>query len=282
MAVELLPKYETGEGAEDGDRPSDEYQYYLLGSEDPDEMLAALLDGTPSDHPRGLRRTGQRLTAKLGENAWIGTVSYASPDAASGAETGEESFSFDTTGGTQHITQSKGTVAKYPASGPNAAPDLNGAINVTSEDVLGTDITVPAFAFTATRYVSRADMSSGYISDLFYLTGRVNDSPYSVRVDGVPFNFLAGELLFLGARGGKRLKGDWEISLSFAAQPNLFAFTVGTYTISSKWGWEHLWVRYRADGVGSGGGAALLQQPVAVYVEKVYDLDDFSLLGLRS
>ena len=46
----------------------------------------------------------------------------------------------------------------------------------------------------------------------------------------------------------------------------------------NKWGWEYLWVRY-ADAEDA-TAKALVKRPVAVYVEKVYDVGDFGLLGI--
>ena len=44
---------------------------------------------------------------------WVATVRYGIRPPS---EVGESSFAFDTSGGTQHITQSLGTIASYAAS----------------------------------------------------------------------------------------------------------------------------------------------------------------------
>jgi len=67
----------------------------------------------------------------------------------------ESTYTFDTGGGTQHITQSFKTKGSYPAPG-FAAPDFRGAIGVTHEDVEGVDITVPVYNFSETHYIDDA------------------------------------------------------------------------------------------------------------------------------
>jgi len=104
----------------------------------------------------------------------------------------------------------------------------------------------------------------------FALTGKVNNASWK--------GFAAGEVLFLGVSGSKRGEDDWEITFRFAASPNRTNIQIGNITVASKKGWEYLWVRY-AD-VEDGGSNTLVKQPVAVYVEKVYEEGDFSALGI--
>jgi hypothetical protein len=83
-------------------------------------------------------------------------------------------------------------------------------------------------------------------------------------------------VLFLGASGSKRGEEDWEITFRFAASPNVTDLTVGDIENIDKKGWEYLWVRY----TDAEDQNVLVQQPVAVYVEKVYELADFGALGI--
>ncbi|MFN4261629.1 MAG: hypothetical protein ACK4RK_20290 [Gemmataceae bacterium] len=69
---------------------------------------------------------------------------------------------------------------------------------------------------------------------------------------------------------------DWEIIFRFAASPNATDLTVGDIQGIEKKGWEYLWVRY-ADAEDEN---TLVKQPIAAYVERVYDYGDFSLLGI--
>ena len=52
--------------------------------------------------------------------------------------------------------------------------------------------------------------------------------------------------------------------------------TIGDITGVDKKGWEYIWVRY-ADAEDEN---VLVKQPIAVYVEKVYDEGNFAGLGI--
>lgn len=202
---------------------------------------------------------------------WTGTVNYAPFEYQEPPETGDSSFSFDTGGGTQHITQSLSTVHRYAASG--TAPDFKGAIGVTHDNVEGVDITVPVYNFSETHYLSAATVTTAYKGTLFQLTGKVNSGSFR--------GLAAGECLFLGASGSRRGTGpddDWEITFRFAGSPNRTGITVGPISGIAKKGWEYLWVRYQdaEDAIAK----ALVKKPIAAYVEKVYEEADLSVLGI--
>jgi len=191
-------------------------------------------------------------------------------------EAGEASFSFDTTGGQQKITQSLQTIGAYAPAG-KTAPDFKGAIGVTHEAVEGVEITVPVFGFTLTLYLAAASVTSAYLEDIKSLTGKVNNAIWNVYVDGVTITAQAGECLFLGASGSKRGADDWEISFKFALSRNVSGLSVGDISGINKKGWEYLWVRY--DDADDAAASALVKRPMAAYVEKVYELGDFTKIA---
>ena len=99
------------------------------------------------------------------------------------------------------------------------------------------------------------------------------------KVNSGSFKGLAaGECLFLGASGSMRAGGDWEITFKFAGSPNRTNIRVGDITVPSKKGWEYLWVKYSEQ--EDTAAKAIVQRPVAAYVEKVYDDGDFGALGI--
>jgi hypothetical protein len=55
---------------------------------------------------------------------------------------------------------------------------------------------------------------------------------------------------------------------------------VGDITVNQKYGWDYMWVRY-ADHVDD-TKKTLLKKPVAVYVERVYKVSNFGILGIGS
>ena len=137
----------------------------------------------------------------------------------------------------------------------------------------GVDITVPVYSFSETHSLDPTVVTEVYKGTIFSLTGKVDSDTFR--------GFSPGEVLFLGAAGTRRGTGsddDWEITYRFAASPNRSNIPVGDITVPAKKGWEYLWVRY-AD-TEDPAAHALVKQPVAAYVEKVYDEGDFSLLGI--
>ena len=216
----------------------------------------------------GLIRTDTQVE-EIHDQIWLGTVRYA-PSAANPPQAGESSFSFETRGGTQHITQSLATVANYASPDIPAAPDFGGAIGVTEDSVEGVDITVPVYTFSETHYLSPSSVTSAYKGTLFALTGRVNDAVFK--------GLAAGECLFLGAAGTQRGDDPWEISFAFAGSPNVTGLSVGSITGIEKKGWEYLWVRYQA--AEDATAKMLIRKPIAAYVERVYRDGSFGSLGI--
>ena len=244
-----------------------ELVYVVRHTSDDAAARTELLNAAPASH-HGLPRDDAEVE-ELAQGLWLGTVRYAAPGStADPAPVGGSSFSFDTTGGTQHITQSLATVASHAASG--SAPDFRGAIGVTPEGVQGVDITAPAYAFAETHVLDAAAVTNAYKGTVFALTGKVNSSAFR--------GLAAGECLFLGAAGSQRDDDAWELTFRFAGSPNRSNFSVGPISGVSKKGWEYLWVRYE-DTIDA-ASQTLVKQPVAAYVERVYEEASFSGLGI--
>ncbi len=253
------------------DTRSAELLYTITGTADEAAAVSALKSAAPATL-HGMVRQPVSVepvhvdTTNPARSIWTGTVQYAPFEYQEPPQTGESVFNFDTGGGTQHITQSLQSINRYPGS----APDFKGAIGVTHDNVEGVDITVPVYTFSETHYLSNAQVTNAYKMTLFNLTGKVNNAAFK--------GLAAGECLFLGASGSKRGTDDWEISFRFAGSPNRTGLSVGPITGISKKGWEYLWVRY-AD-VEDSASHTLVKQPVAAYVERVYDEGNFGSLGI--
>lgn len=253
-AIEL---YRSREGVESLDDPSAVLIYLITGTNDDATVRTTIEAAAPATY-LGLEIHDYDFRP-LGNQLWEAAVHYGLRKI-----TGQSSYSFDTGGGTSHITQSKATVASYPAGSAN----FQGAIGVSGDAVDGCDITVPVYNFQETHYLNAAYVDSAYKATLFSLTGKVNAATFK--------GFAAGEVLFLGASGAQRGLDDWEITFKFAASPNATGLAVGGITGISKGGWNHLWVLY-ADDVNAN---TLIKRPVAAYVERVYDAGNFTLLGI--
>jgi hypothetical protein len=222
----------------------------------------------------------------LGDDAWQVTIAYekAGADDDDQRDPLKRSRSFDTSGGSQHITQAaggtvttsggttvtQGSERRYP---PGTAPSMNNAIGVDGSSVNGVDIVAPALTWTETYDVPHQYVTANYIKSIAALTGTVNNGAFRT--------FAAGEVLFMGCSGSQewddqRGNGPWTLSYKFVASPNVTAQTIGDITGIEKKGHEYLWVRYE-DAVSSN---ELVKKPKYVYVNKVYRDGNFSGLGI--
>jgi hypothetical protein len=204
----------------------------------------------------------------LGDNAWQVTINYAKDGAGDGDTPLKRARSFDTTGGTQHITQAYGET-KFGTD----APDQQKAIGVDSNGVNGVDIVVPQLQWQETYDVPNAYVTSAWIRGVSGVTGTTNDGDFR--------GFEAGEVLFVGCSGSQEWdddkgRGPWSLSFRFVASKNVKNQTIGSISGVEKRGHEYLWVRYE-DSVDSN---VLLKKPKAVYVNKVYRESSFSALGI--
>jgi hypothetical protein len=222
----------------------------------------------------------------LGDDAWQVSIAYEKQ----GAEDDDQrdplkrSRSFDTSGGSQHITQAaggtvttsggttvtQGSERRYP---PGTAPSMNNAIGVDGSSVNGVDIVAPALTWTETYDVPHQYVTANYIKSIAALTGTVNNGAFRT--------FAAGEVLFMGCSGSQewddqRGNGPWTLSYKFVASPNVTEQTIGDITGIEKKGHEYLWVRYE-DAVSSN---ELVKKPKYVYVNKVYRDGNFAGLGI--
>jgi len=204
----------------------------------------------------------------LGDNAWQVTINYSKDGAEDGAAPLKRARSFDTTGGTQHITQAY-SETRFGAN----APDQKKAIGVDSNGVNGVDIVVPQLQWQETYDVPNVYVTSEWIRGVSGVTGTTNNASFR--------GFEAGEVLFLGCSGSQEWddekgRGPWSLSFRFVASKNVTGETVGDITGVAKKGHEYLWVRYEE----SESQNVLIKKPKAVYVNKVYREGNFSSLGI--
>lgn len=234
---------------------------------------------------RGLILTDYDATPKEDGTTWDISAKYGVPDVQPGqdptgndptnngsdfgSQPGQPTYTFDTTGGTTHITQSISTRARYAKPG-KIAPNHKGAIGVTKDSIEGTDIIIPDFAFSETHQLPDMVVTSAYKALLFRMTGTVNNAPFR--------GLATGEALFKGASGSKKDVNVWELTFNFAGSTNAANFDVGDIRVVTKRGWDYLWIEYEA--VADEDAVQLVQTPKAVFVEKVYPEADFSLLGI--
>lgn len=194
-------------------------------------------------------------------------------------EVGDAQLSWQTGGGTQHITQAIQTVGKYAPPG-KTAPENHGAIRVREDyTVEGVDILVPEFRWSERYTVNPGFLTWAYAVTCAYLTRSVNLNGFR--------GFAAGEVQFRGSTADVRLTSTAEqpemraeIQYDFAAQPNTTGIVIGDIVPFSAKGHELIDVRYEVndDGVAKKG----TPKPFAAYVHQVYPAADFGPLGIGS
>lgn len=240
--------------------------YLALGYSTAEDAEAAVLATAPSLY--NLMPIADASTQEVADDIFETEITWSFDQER--PKESEEALSFSTTGGTQRITQSRGTTS-YVASG--TAPDFKGAIGVSKDAVEGCDIIAPVFSFQKTRTFSAYNVTNAYIKALSDATGTINQSTF--------MGFAAQEVLFVGAEGRQNSPEEpWTITFHFKAGPNLTGLTVGTISSIAKKAWQYLWVLYQDTEDTS--AKFLTKRPLAVYVEDVYRQSNFSTLGVNT
>jgi len=260
MAGQLLELFNSRTEVQ-SEHATAEFNYVAMGCADEGEVRTLALGLSPVAY-NGMVRSSVEITERINADTWKVIVRFALADNTK-TDPNAPLYTFDSTGGTQHITQSKSTVGMY-GSNP---PDLEGAIGYDGESVNGMEKVVSVWNWQETRYLSDSQIN---LYAYYALTGMVNSDSFE--------GFDPGQVLFLGASGQQRGTGKWEVTFKFAYSPNLFNIAVGSITGIAKKGWEYMWVRY-ADTVDT-TAKAKVKRPVAVYIESIYDTAPFSILGL--
>jgi hypothetical protein len=254
-AIQCIERFDSRQISNSRD-PSATLIYNLWRSEN-ELDIALKLEATAPPIYEGLEADNYTLDHQ-GGGVWLANVLYKIRN--------QSSETFDTTGGSVHVTQSRGTqrYGIFP-------PDFQGAIGVSDDRIEGVDITIPAYKFAYTHYVPRIFVSQSYKNRLFQLTGKVNSASFK--------GFSTGEVLFLGSTGSRRGREDFEITFNFAASPNVTMLQIAPgIIVNSKYGWDYLWVFYH-DAIDD-SAHQIVRRPRAAYVERVYEFADLNQLGL--
>ena len=280
MSTITVEEKPDSRGGGSGDSAGRELRYLVRHTADDAEVQSALLDEAPTYY-NGLVRQGVDFNPVFVdiENpdrcVWEGVARYGvrkhEPD------TGDSTFHFDTTGATEHITQSIQTRAYYGDPDESFITDHLGAIGVQNGNVEGVDIPVPQFQFSERHYLDASYVTGAYKQMLKELTGKINDAQWR--------GFEAGEVMFLGAVGDYREgKDDWEMGFNFAARDNVRNKQIGNITGIDKRAWDYLWVQYKTKqgkDIETGEDTHdAIPVPKAVFVEQVAVEADFSKLGI--
>jgi len=242
-------------------------------------------------------RAEQYTVDYQGDDSWLVAVNYEKMGADDPTQTAplKRMRSFDTTGGTQTVTQCRAIMSGgqlvmgetvYDSNGKMGqnAPLMDGAVNVDDRGVNGVDIIVPQFTWTESYDVPSKYVTNAYVRSMHLLTGTVNDAAFR--------GFNKGEVLFAGMTGSQdwdnqRGDGPFSLSYKFIGSPNrgspevlggLPAEPIGNITSYVKYGHDYLWVKYQS--LDDQNNNVVIRKPIHVYVNKVYPDGDFSKIGI--
>lgn len=178
-------------------------------------------------------------------------------------EVGEWRISFEDSGETTKMLVGL-EERKYPAT----APDQFCAINVQDGKPQGLDVEVGGFVMVITYRQPGAIITPDYAYTCAALRGKTNNAEF--------YTFLEGELKFLGMRGQQGSQTDPEIEYRFQAGRHVIGADFGDITGVRKDAHEVMWPKFR----DTEDTNEIIQKPVAIYVTKVHEADDFSKLGI--
>lgn len=191
------------------------------------------------------------------------SYSYKAPITA-----GDIEYEFEVAAQSVTLTHAIDTTA-YTGGG-RTAPNFNKGINISPDGkIQGISVERAQFSFQVTKHWPAASVTQAYQIVLANLASRVNNASFY----GLP----AGSVKFLGARG--RLSGDkFPITYRFEYSPNETGVTVGDITGIARQGWQYLDVYRRT--ISDDTAKKKTEVPHSVYIHKVFEDGDFSLIGL--
>lgn len=244
-----------------GKEPSILLKYNAHGTQDEQYVHSYALAATPSIYSTiyGTLYRQDIQVNPAGFNLWLVDVPYGKNKHA----TGQFRLTFDTTGGTVHITASKETIKSYSTGNP-FIPSHKQAIGVNGDNVEGTEIVIPALKLTAHFRHPQSVITLARIKALANITGTVNKDTF--------LTFEPGEVLFLGCSGSEGTDAETEVAYQFACSANAEGLSIGDVANVAKKGWEHLWISFKDDE----DDGFPTKRPEFVYVERVYEETDLA------
>lgn len=249
-----------------GENATLDVEFLVFGTTDKSAAAAALLLVADATFPGLNRKSPRGGIEQIGDDIWLGTVNYVEDDEEDDAGT----FSFDTGGGTTHVTQSIKNIKNYAPPG-DAVPDFKGAVNVQEDGTVeGLDVPIPALAFQFTKKFDPALVTEEYEKTLARMSRTTNDAAFR--------GYAAGEVMFISASGSLVSEDDFPITFKFSASENITDFRAGDITGIDKKGWEYLWFRYQT--VEDAAAKMLVKKPISAHVEQMFRETDFTDLGL--
>lgn len=177
---------------------------------------------------------------------------------------------------------------------PNTAT-VGTIVGLNDNSVEGVDIFAPSGTLTITTWRRPGTVTDEYISNVWGLTGRVNDEAFT----GDYGSWNKGEMLFMGPRISRTGNNMVQVQYRFALAKNRDDITFTWYKLQNgeildntennvvKEGWQYLWFRYREFPVAPGGtkydpnSETKKSLIISGHVSTVYEYGSFSQIDLE-
>jgi len=202
-------------------------------------------------------------------NDFRATVTYRQPQTSSGGGVvvaiGQSAEGFSTRGRRERVKRSLATSRK-----PASAADFGGLINVTEDGAEGTDIVAPSLQLSETHIFGIDEITPAFRANLGLLTGSINSATFR--------GFAAEQVLFLGVDGEKLDAARFRLVFNFDVKPRELGVTIDGISVGDVEGQDFVWIRTIPQSDTSTG--AIIRKAEAVYVERLYPLGNFALLGI--
>jgi len=276
-AIEIINSQSGTDGT--GRNTKRKMLYHVLGSDVDGDIKTAILAKAPAlFSANGIDLVLDDISkTQIGPEFWAAEVSYIDPEKQEDKEKRAENTlvaSWDTTGGTQHISTSLETRGSARRSLSHDPPENFGkAIEVTENGVNGTDVVVPLLRLELEYKFPNASVTDAYIRKLRDLTGTTNNGTFK--------GWEQGDLLFLGSSGRQATKGGITARFIFAAGKAItgsFGYydEAGDPADLTKRAHDHLWYYFAREA----GDESIVQRPKWLYIERVYEETDFAEIGI--
>jgi len=256
--------------------------YHVLGTDSDTDIVTAVLAEAPGIFTaNGINLKLDDISkTQIGPEFWAAEVNYIDPEKQEDKKKRDENTlvaSWDTTGGTQHITTSLETRGSGQRSlSIDPAENFGRAIEVTESGVNGTDVVVPMLRLELEYKFPNASVTDAYIRKLRDLTGTTNSAEFK--------GWAIGDLLLLGSSGRQSSQGGITARFIFAAGKSIsgsfggFVDDEGNTLDLTKRAHDHLWYYFAREE----GDENVVQRPKWLYIERVYEETDFAEIGIGS
>ena len=265
--TQVIPLQKTDEGvvSYDGKRDSSTLLYLVRDCANRSAALAAVLATAPAVNPTDGLSLQTVHCEQSAKTTWIARCEYGVIEPL---DTGEYTFSWDTTGATVHLSTPR-ACRVYPVAGYTPPEDLKKVIAADRDRrVQGVDVPSPSLKLTISYRMPKAVITLSYARAVSRMVGKCNNAPYA--------GFDAYELLFLGSTGRSGTKTDPTIDFNFECGENLVNQTIGDITGITKYAHEFIWPWF---GEAKDSSAdELIIKPKALYVNEVIEAANFHTL----